>query len=62
MGIKYLIISAYAQIPRLGKNRKIGYLKRLAGVCINDGVCGLIRQYTGNLTNCNLYSNINFYR
>lgn len=24
---------------------------RLAGVCINGGACGLIRQYTGNLTN-----------
>jgi hypothetical protein len=26
-------------------------LKRLAGVCINGGVCGLIRQSTLNLTN-----------
>jgi len=23
---------------------------RLAGISINDGVCGLIRQYTWNLT------------
>jgi len=26
-------------------------LNRLAGVCINGEVCGLIRQSTGNLTN-----------
>jgi len=32
-------------------NRKVGNLKRLAGVCINGGVCGLIRQYSWNLTN-----------
>jgi len=37
--------------PRLGKSRKAGDLKRLAGACINGGACGLIRQYTGNLTN-----------
>jgi len=34
----------------LGIIRKIGDLMRLAGTCINDGVCGLIRQYTWNLT------------
>jgi len=38
------------KVPRLGKNRKIGDLKRLAEVSINGGACGLIRQYTGNLT------------
>jgi len=26
-------------------------LKRLAGVCLNGGACGLIRQSTPNLTN-----------
>jgi hypothetical protein len=36
----------------LGINCKIGDLMRLAGVCINDGACGLIRQYTWNLTSC----------
>jgi hypothetical protein len=36
--------------PRLGKSRKAGDLKRLAGARINGGACGLIRQYTGNLT------------
>lgn len=38
------------KVPRLGINCKIGDLMRLAGACINDGVCGLIRQYTGHLT------------
>jgi len=38
------------KVPRLGKNRKIGDLKRLAEASINGGACGLIRQYTGNLT------------
>ncbi len=38
--------------PRLGKSRKTGDLMRLAGACINGGACGLIRQYTGHLTNC----------
>lgn len=35
---------------RLGKSRKAGDLMRLAGACMNGGACGLIRQYTGNLT------------
>ena len=39
-------LPAYARLPRLGINRKVGDLMRLAGACINDGVCGLIRQYT----------------
>lgn len=39
-------------MSHLGNNCKVGNLKRLAGIYINDGVCGLIRQYTWNLTNC----------
>lgn len=38
------------KVPRLGKNCKIGDLKRLAEASINGGACGLIRQYSGNLT------------
>lgn len=41
---------------RLGKSCKTGDLMRLAGVCINGGACGLIRQYSGNLTNRRLFS------
>jgi len=37
--------------PRLGKSRKAGDLMSLAGACRNGGACGLIRQYTGHLTN-----------
>jgi hypothetical protein len=49
----------------LGIYRKIGDLKRLAGACRNDGVCGLIRQYTWNLTTYHKRirkSKITFYR
>jgi len=42
--------SSLRKTLRLGKSRKAGDLKRLAGACINGGACGLIRQYTGNLT------------
>jgi len=42
--------SSLRKTPRLGNSRKAGDLKRLAGACINGGACGLIRQYTGNLT------------
>lgn len=38
------------KVPRLGNSRKAGNLKRLAGVFPNGEACGLIRQYTGNLT------------
>lgn len=47
--------------PRLGNSRKAGDLKRLAGACINGGVCGLIRQYTGNLTNRSYIPSTAFY-
>jgi len=36
----------YVRVSYLGINRKIGDLMRLAGICTNDGVRGLIRQYT----------------
>ena len=48
--------------PRLGKSRKAGDLKRLAGACINGGACGLIRQYTGNLTNWSRSFNMTVYK
>jgi len=46
----------------LGINCKVGDLMRLAGACINDGVCGLIRQYTCNLTSRSIIFIIKFRR
>jgi len=51
MGVWPIFGLSLRKTPRLGKSRKAGDLMRLAGVCINGGACGLIRQYTGNLTN-----------
>lgn len=53
--------SSLRKTPRLGKSRKAGNLKRLAGACINGGVCGLIRQYTGNLTSRSYSGSSAFY-
>lgn len=51
-----VILFSLRKVFCLGIIRKIGDLMRLAGACINDGVCGLIRQYTGNLTSRHLYN------
>jgi len=53
--------SSLRKAPRLGNSCKAGDLKRLAGACINGGVCGLIRQYTGNLTNRSCYGGVAFH-
>jgi len=60
MGVKLELSFGFnlRKTPRLGKSRKAGDLKRLAGACINGGACGLIRQYTGNLTNWSRSFNI----
>lgn len=46
----HMLGSSLRKTLRLGNSRKAGNLMRLAGACINGGACGLIRQYTGNLT------------
>jgi len=53
--------SSLRKTLRLGKSCKAGDLKRLAGACINGGVCGLIRQYTGNLTSRSYGGSLAFY-
>lgn len=42
-----------SRAPRLGNSRKAGDLMSLAGARTNGEACGLIRQYTGNLTSHN---------
>jgi len=56
-----IVGSSLRKAPRLGNSCKAGDLKRLAGACINGGVCGLIRQYTGNLTNRSRPRSVAFY-